>query len=340
MAVAPLGNAQLHAALIAIQHQLNENIGIVNGLQAAAAAAVPLPGGGGGGGNAIRVGSARAPAVAPYDGSKGLDEFLLVLRNMDRWYGYVQDRDRIRFLCLNLAGPALSYLETPAGIAALALDAWAPLEAALRARFQPVTTEEVARAEIFSIVQGPKGVHEYTSQFNHRLAFLPDQDDATTLHHYLRGLKAPIREQLRISGVHDLVAAQTMAVRIGNPMPFAGSAGTAVPMDLGAIDASSPTDQPGLIAAVTEAVLAAMRTGSVRNHGSGGGSSKWGGRGTSGGGPRPAMIPDGLSAEERQKYYAEGRCFLCGKTGHNKPQCPTRSSSSSSSSSAAPVSGK
>lgn len=330
-ASAQMDPAQMQAAMQSMQLQLrevykqNQDAALqVSKLEAAAAALVPLPGAPG----QARTGAARPQPIPLYDGSKGLPEWLLALRQQDRWYGYVHEADRLRLALAYLSGAALAWSESAEG--KIAIQTWDLLEAGLIARFQPITSEELARAKIFSIVQGPMSAQEYVSAYNTLLAALPDQDPKTTLHNFLRGLKTHTRELLRAQGVKDYAAATVMAVRIGNPMPVAGATSSSAPMDLSAMEAGDmEIDQADLIATITHEVLAAMQRQPVRSHGSGTGAYK----GAQGGGaPRPPRgLPshDGLSPTEVRAYLDAGKCFSCGQTGHTRYSCPKKAAVSS-----------
>jgi hypothetical protein len=316
---------ELHTELTKVRTLQRDGATMIVALQAAAAAGGAPPAA-----PAARI-KGKAPTMATYDGSKGLDEWFLALRQQDAWYGYTTEAERLHLARGYLAGAALSWLESPAGI--IARDDWALFSAGLKARFQPITSEELARAKIFAIVQGSSTVHAYVSAFNGLLAALPAQDEATTLHNFLRGLKPAIREQIRISGTTTYLAAQEKAVRIGNPLPVAGSSSGGDAMDLSAMEASSPMDSGDLVATITHEVLAAIQRQSVRSHGSGTGAYRGAPGASNSGAPRPPRgLPthDGLSSTDVKAYLDAGKCFSCGKTGHTRYSCPKKSASSSS----------
>lgn len=277
-----------------------------------------------------RPGGPRPAPMTTYDGSKGQEEWKLALKQQDRWYRLVRDEDRIHFAEGYLAGPALAWSDTAAGRIATATT-WAVFEAALVARFQPVTSAEIARAKICTLMQGKATVHEYTSEFNRLLVSLPDQDDATTLFHYLRGVKKETRELIRAAGTTVLLEAQTAAMRIGNPMPIMSIVSTSAPMDLSALDDEPCTERQAFVDMLADDVLAAIQSRqSVRSHGSGVGAAK--GAGSNGPCPWQSRFPshDGLTRDQIKALMDEGKCFSCGKQGHQRGNCPkTRASSSS-----------
>jgi hypothetical protein len=333
--------AQMNQAMVELQQELirmrtlqRNNEGVVHGLQAQLAALVPLPVHAAIGPAAaapVRMMTAKPPVIHTYDGSKNLDEWLLLLRQQERWYAMVADADRLRLAAAYLAGPALAWLESDITVVG---GTWVAFEAALRARFQPITSAETARAKMITLVQGSSSVHEYVSSFNTLLAALPNQDAETTLHHFLRGLKPHTREMIRMAGVATLAEAMVRAVRIGNPMPIAGASSSSA-MDLSAMDFAAQSEQTELVASITETVLAAMQRSSVRSHGSGAGAYK-GGQGASfGDRPRPLRGPpqiDGMTVDQVKAYMDAGKCFYCGVPGHMSRNCPKKAAASASSS--------
>jgi hypothetical protein len=289
---------EMHTELTNVHMLQRDGATMIVALQAAAAA---------GGAPPARI-KGKAPMMATYDGSKGLDEWFLALRQQDAWYGLATEAERLDLAHGYLAGAALSWLESPAGV--LARGDWALFAAGLKARFQPITSEELARAKIFAIVQGSSTVHAYVSAFNGLLAALPAQDEATMLHNFLRGLKPAIREQIRISGTSTYLAAQEKAVRIGSPLPVASSSAGGDAMDLTAMKASSTMDSGDLVASITHEVLAAIQRQSVRSHGSGTGAYRGAPVASSSGAPRlPRSLPthDGLSSTDVKAYLDAGK---------------------------------
>lgn len=324
MTAAQLTPEQMQAGMMRMQEQLHVQAKMVKDMQeaagVAAAAAVPLPGG---------RGAARPPHLPTYDGSKGLDEWFLALRQQDRWYGYQDAPSRLRLATAYLAGPALAWYEFTYPAAAVPVD-WATFEAALRARFQPITSAETARAKLITISQGSMSVQDYVSAFNTLLAALPaPHDEAMNLHLFLRGLKPHTREMLRAKGVADYKEAITMAVRVGNPMPVAASSSSSSAMDLSAIEDRSPTAPKDSVEAFASLLLAAIQSRMpVRNHGSGSGSGKaqstssgWGPNTVRGG---PPSRVEGLTPRQAQAYYDADRCFHCGGIGHRRYDCPKK----------------
>jgi hypothetical protein len=268
-----------------------------------------------------------APAVH-YDGYKpALDDWFAVMRKQFDWYGIATDVARIGTAAAHLDGPAFEWWEHPTGAAPAT---YADFEAGLRTRFQPVTSAETARSKLFALAQGRSSINEYVSAFRRLLVSVPNTDAETQLFQFLRGLNDKTREQIRAQGVVTLDAAIAMAVRVGTPMPSAGSASSSA-MDLSALlaamqvapeSASSSTDEPVTLAMVLAAIQQSGR-GPVRSHGSG---KSHGAQGASSGysGPRPLPRIKGFSEEKIRKYMDEDRCFRCHEKGHGSRKCPLR----------------
>lgn len=115
---------------------------------------------------AVRPAAPRIPNPPVYEGrALGLDDWLSAMRQQFRWYdaAMAADADRIRFAITHLKGPALDWWEHLA--AAAAPTTWAAMEAALRGRFQPVTSAESTRAKLSTLSQGKASIHEYIATF-------------------------------------------------------------------------------------------------------------------------------------------------------------------------------
>lgn len=255
------------------------------------------------------------PPAALYDGNKpSLDEWLPAMRQQYSWYGWINDADRIRAGSAHLAGPALEWWQHLAAAAVpTTLDLF---EAGLRARFNPVTSAETARAKLIDLTQGRGTVNDYVASFRRLLIAVPSTDDATILFLFLRGLNSKTRELLRASGVATLDAAITMAVRVGTPMQHAAAAAgpPSDPMDLSAISAghgSLTASEPPIILSEARASLAAMHHG--------------GGRYDVSTPSRPLIERDSRFTVQRlEEYMDEHRCFGCHRVGHGLRSCPLR----------------
>jgi hypothetical protein len=276
-------------------------------------------------------GGMRIAPPAHYDGDKpALDDWLAAMRQQFAWYGINTDAGRVGTGAAHLAGPAFEWWEHPLGGAAPVT--WMAFEAGLRARFQPITSAEAARAKLFVLVQGRSSINDYVAAFRRLLVSVPNTDADTALFQFLRGLNDKTREQIRAQGISTLDAAITMAVRVGTPMPSSAASSSSA-MDLSALLATmqmgsestpSTSEEPVTLAMVLAAIQQSGR-GPIRSHGSGQSNSR-GAQGASGGysGPRPLPRIKGFSDDKVRKYMAENRCFGCDKVGHGTRECPSR----------------
>jgi hypothetical protein len=299
---------QLHRADDARRH--TEEIRRLRAEGAAAAAAAAA--------RALPMGATmRLPPAALYDGhTPPLEEWLSAMSQQYAWYGWISDADRIRAGAAHLAGAALEWWQhPPAGVHPAT---WDLFEAGLRARFQPVTSAETARAKLFTLAQGRTSITVYVAAFRRLLAAIPGMDTETQKHVFVKGLNEQIREAIRASGVATLDAAITMAVRIGTPMePAAAAAAPAVaepsdPMDLSAIRAEydpSAGDALNMRSQLGDILAAVQRMGS-----------------NSALGPaRPLIERDaGFTPQRLEEYMNAHRCFGCHETGHGLRVCPKR----------------
>ena len=159
------------------------------------------------------------------------------------------------------------------------------LTAALRTRFQPVTTEKVARIQLDRLQQGSRHINDYIADFQRIHASLPKMDEQDAIHAFERGLRADLAVKLREHAVETVAAAIALAARIGGltataTNPHGPPAAAVNQMDI---------DAGGIQQLVNNAVLNALRMQSID-----GGASERGGRGHRGrrsfGGPAAGRL--------------------------------------------------
>ena len=202
------------------------------------------------------------------------------------------------------------------------------VETELRRRFQPITSEEIARNRLHDLEQGRSSVNEYVAHFRRLVVSIPTMDAASQMHQFVRGLKHSVQTVLRQQSPATLDDAIALAVRVGfasQPAAHGGSSGAAsAAMDISALDAGgADDDQLSMTRADLNAILAAVQNNS---YGNGSGSNGRGAQGASGGyrGPRGPPVIKGMTEKQVQEYMKAGKCFGCGKTDHRSRHCPMR----------------
>lgn len=292
---------------------------------------------------APRVERPRLPAPATYEGqAAALDEWGVEMEQQYDWYGTHDEKERLRTATAFLRGAARDWWTHLVPADRAAVDTWSALLAALRRRFQPVTTAAMARARLDALVQGRLSVHEYVAAFRRLLIPLSDMGEADRLHAFTRGLKPTIATQLRVHGVQTTDAAIEMAVRVGSMSEFAAlasaSAGAAsshggAPMDLDELGIEGlekeTNSADGSDAPVTRAefqqLLAAMQE-NRRGRSRPAASSEVR--------PAGAMQRDeggrlrygDLTQAQMDAHFTAGTCFNCGKPGHLARKCTKKQS--------------
>ena len=281
---------------------------------------------------ATRPAAPRIPNPPLYDGrATALDDWLSALRQQFRWYDATMaaDADRIRFAITYLKGPALDWWEhlgvTPTS--------WADFEAALRARFQPVTSTESTRSKLLPLSQGKASVHDYIATFRRLVVAVPDMGEADRLFQFTRGLAPAIATQLRVHGVTTVDAAVSMAARVGSLGELAApQARVATPAAAAAVNADdmvldniegldqSTTDAAasGPAAAITQAQFQEMLNAMKHERGSNRAKDT-----KSGGKDVAAAIAKRfkLTPEQVREHFDKRQCFNCGGTGHSSRAC-------------------
>jgi Retrotransposon gag protein len=291
------------------------------------------------------------PAVAPgrlaklhenalYGGSASLDPWLATVRKYAEYYGVADGEPRVAYAAAHLKEAALQWWQT----LAVRPVTWDALVVALRARFQPVTTAEMARARLRALTQGRGSVQAYVATFNALLALIPDMDVGSRVFAFVQGLNGPVLAHVDEVEHSSLESAIERAVRFGarqaRSAGFSG-AGHGAPMELDVLgieglepdntagsDSSdrspgvphqqqppAPADRPVSYSEL-HALLAAF-TSSGRNSNNNRNRQQQ---------PRrrgPPVIPH-LSEEQVRAYMDAGKCFGCGSTEHRSRQCPNR----------------
>jgi hypothetical protein len=140
-----------------VQRRLEEERAAAAAASAAQHALVQAPG----------VGVSRLPAGLPrlgappsFDGrAEQLETWASTMRQQFAYYG-LTDAQQVQFAAGCLSGAALVWWESVTSLPAASRPAnWLQLDTALRSRFQPVTTSEIAFGQLVAITQGRGTVH-------------------------------------------------------------------------------------------------------------------------------------------------------------------------------------
>ena len=296
----------------------------------------------------------RAQDLREYDGAMGtkLDEWLQELAMAVHLF-QLNGIEASTFGISRLRGAAMQWWLALSASEQSALCDQTSLAAALRARFQPITTARVAREQLDRLQQNGRAVNDYIADFQRIHAQLPSMAEEDALHAFERGLRRDLAEQLRLQNVTTVRDAISLAARVGSirkeaPSASSSSQGRTVSANQMEIDydGNASLDQR-----IERAVLNAMQSQRPSNAGTPGVGAKTqtqrgyqqqrGGRGGKAGGQRlpmqPPQIP-GVPDDVIQQRWADKQCLRCGAHDHRSMGCPNgvsaaRSSGFSSSSS-------
>jgi hypothetical protein len=278
----------------------------------------------------------RLSDLSEYDGATGakLDDWLAELRRCVRYY-QLSGADAVEFAVVRLRGSADTWWASLDGAVQAAVNSVDALAAALRARFQPVTTARVAREKLHALQQGARHIDEYIAEFNRLHAQVPNMSEPDASAQFVRGLRRELATKLEDDDWENmpLAALVAKAARIGGRAAAAAASSRAVvnQMDLDDGDGAAPD-----VDRITRAVLNALqaqggdmagigaKTQTHRGYLSGRGGAK-GGRGDRGG--RTFAVP-GVPAAVVEQRRAAGQCFRCGNSEHRSMECPNAVSAS------------
>jgi hypothetical protein len=290
----------------------------------------------------------RLSDLAEYNGASGdkLDAWLAELRRCARYY-QLSGADAVEFAVARLRDTADTWwaaLDTSAQTAICSVDA---LAAALRARFQPVTTARVAREKLHGLQQGTRHIDDYIADFSKLRAQVADMAEPDARAQFVRGLRPELANKLEEVDWESmqLPALIAKAARIG-----ARTAAARAPQGrINQMDVDDGDSAPSLDDRIAKAVLNAMQSAQGGNGGSMGaktqtqrsyqqererggavrGGSRGGGRGGRLG-SRGMQLPSvpGVSEEAvRERFHAK-QCLRCGREGHTSHACPNAISAS------------
>jgi len=284
----------------------------------------------------------RAQDLREYDGAAGakLDEWLDELGAAVDLF-YLNEREAVDFGTSRLRGAARQWWNG-LGASRTSIDGASALARALRARFQPITTERVAREQMRALRQNSRHVNDYIADFQRLRALLPDMGEADALFAFESGLSPAIALELRKQGVSSLQEAIAMAARVGGLLqaPAAPHGRTAAVNQMDIDDGGGASLDERIQRAVLNAMHARGNSGmgaktqthrgyTQERQQSGGGArgGSQGGRGGRFGQRGPPVVPGVPEAVVRQRLDAQ-QCVRCGGDGHRSPACPNAISAS------------
>lgn len=285
----------------------------------------------------------RAVDLPEYDGSSGvkLEAWLQKLVQVTRLYE-LNARETVLFATSRLQGAALQWWLALSVAQQHELGAYDQLAAALRARFQPITTSELARTQLDALRQGTRHINDYVAEFQHIAAQIGGElGEAEAKHAFLRGLRTDIANQLRVTGVASLQEAVAAAARVGgvtatsHGTSFRGSAVSGVHhMQLDEDDTPLDTRIERAVINALQAqqgqhganagFIAGSQVHPQRNSlvGAGrSGSNRRGRGGRFGGATRPLPVIPGVSSDEVRRRWDARVCVRCGEAGHRGLEC-------------------
>jgi hypothetical protein len=290
------------------------------------------------------VGPAPAPLERPqrgklhenarYGGSVALDPWLATMQQYADFYGLSAEDTRISYAVAHLKDAALQWWQSLA--TATRPTTWEMLTRQLRARFQPVTSAEMARAKLRGLTQGRGSVQAYVATFNALLTFVPTMAVEDRVFAFVQGLNEKVQAHVDEIAHTSLDSAIERAMRFGSRLARTGTPGgaTHAPMELDALGIEvpaydtgddEPTASPSTSAApITRAELQTLLATMLDSRRVGDGSRS---KNRHHAPPRARGIPviPHLSPEQVKAHMDAGKCFGCGSSEHRARQCPRRS---------------
>lgn len=228
--------------------------------------------------------------------------------------GVTGDTARIAVAGYHLSGAALSWwrrLEALPDTSTSKPKTWGEFCTALTAMFQDTNPVEHARDRLAALEQRTS-VRQYATLFRNTAIEIPDISNDELKDRFLRGLKAAVKQEVRMRQPATFdeavqVAERYDSLRYGTTGSGSGTKHHSHFFGNKAHEGPAPMD----LGAVTDA---RQRWGSSNNSRASGNQPSSSGSGLSG----------KLTPELRQKLIREGRCFYCRETGHRALACPKR----------------
>lgn len=300
----------------------------------------------------------KIPSPLPFIGATGpaVEEFI---NSVDRQFDYyvtsfAKEDTRLRYVVNYLQGKAASWYTSykmDLEKAGASITTWAEFKTALRARFQPIGSADIAR-ESLDRSQQTGSVASYTEHFYRCMTYIKDMSDAHQIHQYRRGLKKEIKQEVIREQPSTIAEAVNIAHRaesflnLGTSRPFTtsngrsfvpryaaassnGSSGSSVMMDINNIEFDQSASElvedhadhhrgesirlQQLTAQVNELKSQQKMQQSLL--------AMFGNRGSNGAtSSGAALVPD-VSKPDYAKCRAENRCLNCHTVGHIARDC-------------------
>jgi Retrotransposon gag protein len=281
----------------------------------------------------------RLHTDASYAGSAALDAWLARIEQLCNFYGVTGDGGVVAYAAAHFAGAALQWwvaqgLGQP--------QTWSGLVAALRARFQPLTSAEMARSKLRTLKQGhgPATMQAYVSTFNALLAHVPAMDVGDRVFAFIEGLNDRVKAHVDEVAHTTLESAIERAVRYGSRVaihsaqPASASASSSM-MDLSMLGIEGLEPETGaadngggqaadMSAPVTRAEFQQLLMAMQQQRSLGGSSSS--SSSASGMLPRRSRFTphvQGVTDAQIRERLDSGACLACGEQGHRKIDCPS-----------------
>lgn len=157
----------------------------------------------------------RIPSPAHFTGETGsaADEWIDSLEKQFAYYGasLQSDSERIKYAVMFFApGKATTWWNSSnkeLAAAGTPISTWAAFTAAVRERYQPISSAMIARQSLDSFVQRGS-VQMYTDHFYQCMNFITDMGMTDQIHRYTSGLKQEIKAKVieaKVTTIHDAV---------------------------------------------------------------------------------------------------------------------------------------
>lgn len=296
---------------------------------------------------ANRFAKAQPPkgCIQLYNGERGdkLDEWISRLNTIITTYS-LTDQEAISFGVLNLGETALSWFNDLTPDQRDVIYDGESFTAALRGRFESVTTEDTARERLDRLQQGNRSVDDYISEFQRLRARVPTMHESDAVHVFRRGLIKELAFEVRKQNVKTVAHAIDLVARIGGltanapstPNPHGRPMAAPSSASIHQMDTSNGYAANDMQQMINSAVLNAMRmqqpdsdiglsTNVLSGNGNGGRFQRGGRNGGNRFGNRPARqlpaIPGVSPAVVQQRWDAK-QCLRCGSVDHRAISCP------------------